>query len=90
MEELKEYEIWMEGYAATGERGYANLIGKAKGKTFNEACNNFRYIEELKDYKGKVIIDIGDKLGLDKEYDYPSIWACKLYDNEKDARKSFG
>ena len=80
---MKEFEIWIEGFAATGESATANLLGTAKGETFNEACENFRY-------------ENGNPLGLDKDkdgsnrYDYPSIWACQLYDNEIDARKSFG
>lgn len=80
---MKEFEIWSEGYAATGERGTAYFHGKAKGETFEEACKNFRDSD-------------GEPLGLDLNedgslrYDRPSIWACRLFDNEADARKSFG
>lgn len=34
----KEWEVWSEGYAATGERANASLHGKAIAKTFEEAC----------------------------------------------------
>lgn len=74
---MKKFKIWMEGYAATGESGSAHYIGSAEGETFEEACKNYR------DKEGK-------PLGLDKHYHYPSIWACRLFDNEQDARKSFG
>ena len=33
------YEIWSEGYAATGERGEAIKIGEAEAESFQEACN---------------------------------------------------
>jgi len=94
--EEKEFEIWMEGYAATGEHSPANLIGKSKGKTFEEACDNFRYSEDILGWNKEVIVKKGSPLGLDKNpdgtnrYNRPSIWACRLWDNEADARKSFG
>lgn len=74
---MKEFEIWSEGYAATGESNGAYFHGKAAGETFEEACKNFRYPD-------------GRPLSLDKNRDYPSIWACQLFDNEVDARRSFG
>lgn len=110
----------MEGYAATGESAPAHLIGKALGKTFDEACLNFEYPEDYKNphYTGAPGQDEyfhkkGDTLNLDKDHDGNfrrgsyrgeaepgidratlkgnySIWACQLFDNEKDARKSFG
>lgn len=77
---MKEFEIWMEGYAMNGQMSVASFIGKAKGETFNDACRNFKY-------------EKGEKLNLDKHYEHQkhlSIWGCRLFDNEADARKSFG
>lgn len=37
--ELKEYEIWEEGYAATGESGTAHLVGKVMARNFGQACH---------------------------------------------------
>jgi hypothetical protein len=34
------YEIWAEGFAATGERGEAQLLGRCYGNSFREACIN--------------------------------------------------
>lgn len=85
------FEIWMEGYEATGESGPAQLIGRYHGITFEEACKNFTEpanIIRQSDYK--IIAKKGEKLKLDENRDYPAIWACRLYDNEIDARKSFG
>jgi hypothetical protein len=120
MEQLKEYEIWIEGYSATGEHSPASFIGRARGKNFDEACENFEYPEDLKNpyyFGGPGQVEYfhrkGDKLNLDKDHDGNlrrgayrgeagpgteraklkgnySIWACQLFDNEADARKSFG
>jgi hypothetical protein len=101
MEAIKEFEIWIEGYAATGEHQKAHLIGKAKGKTFEEACINFRYPEDIENMWGTIIVKKGTPLKLDKDPDQPDgfrrmskgnlcIWGCALFDNETDARKAFG
>lgn len=70
--EPREFEIWSEGYAMTGDHGGAHLMGKAIGRTFQEACDN--YFKKDRDYKSKRL----------------TYWGCRLYNNEKDARKSFG
>jgi hypothetical protein len=75
---MKNYSIWIEGYAVTGEHSPAQFIGVAGGETFEDACKNFRYE------------DTGEPLSLDENRDYPAIWACRLFDNEADARKGFG
>lgn len=88
---MKEYEIWIEGYAATGERSNASFIGKAIGDSFHEACENFRYPKDItRPSDGNIIVHKGEPLKLDHSRSYPSIWACQLFDNEADARASFG
>jgi hypothetical protein len=79
---MKEYEIWSEGFAATGESSDATFEGKEWGNTFEEA----------------VIKKLGYR--LDKDSENPDgyrrfggklcIWACRFFDNEKEARASFG
>lgn len=95
----REFEIWSEGYAATGERSGAIYFGKSIGKTFEDACLNFEFKEDKwSDWGGVKIHSKGDKLPLDKNEDgsldlfggKPSSWACRYFDNETDARKSFG
>ncbi len=67
--------IWMEGYAATGEWGTAHLLGVFEATDFDDAVKQYSYTTESKiDYRGG-------------EY---SFWGCRLFDNEADARKSFG
>lgn len=87
---MKEFEIWIEGYRATGEYATASYIGKAIGETFEEACRNFEYPEDFSSM-GIKIYSKGEKLTIDKNGGgRPSIWGCRLFDNEADARKSFG
>lgn len=72
---LKEFEIWVEGYAASGERSGASLLAKQKGETWVDAVS--RYME-----KNPNRITIDSRGFTD--------WGCRLFDNEADARKSFG
>lgn len=71
-----EYEVWIEGYAATGDRANARFLGKFSGPDFKSAC-----IEAMKALKW----DMGY---YDEERN--SFWACRFYDNEREARASFG
>lgn len=75
---MKVYQIWVEGFQVTGQHQTAQFIGESKGEDFYDACKKFKYPDD------------GDFLNLDKNKDYPAIWACQLYDNEADARKGFG
>ncbi len=74
------YEIWMEGYAATGESGTAQYVGSVKAKSFGGACIKFSKTKE------------GIKKQWDEYFDSKklSYWGCRLYDNETDARRAFG
>ena len=87
---MKEFEIWMEGYAATGEYGTAQMIGTGIGETFDDAIKD--YIS--KNTKHGIEENTRSRYTTDEAYKNRSsnwnIWACNLYDNEKDARKFFG
>lgn len=72
----REFEIWMEGYAATGEQSPARLVDKSTGWTFYDAVKNL----SDRSHKGK----------FDWYSGRWSIWGCRLFDNETDARKSYG
>lgn len=74
--ELKTYSIWAEGYRATGESGGASHVGSAQGKTFKKACDNLALTDKP----------------FAAYYDSEAVtyWGCKLFDNETDARVSFG
>lgn len=74
----KEFEVWTEGYAATGETGTATFHGKFKGKTFKDA---------VKSWANKLINPYDIRC---VNLDNMSFWCCRFFDNEKDARKSHG
>jgi hypothetical protein len=78
-----KWEIWQEGFAATGEGGPAQKLGEATAPTFEEACQ--RWV----DNKKRVTPDFNNRYG---EYDPErnTIWGCRLYSNERDARRTFG
>lgn len=90
-----KYEIWMGGYRATGEYGTAQKIGESIGVDFADAVRNY-----MKTHPTSGIEERGDpKIANDelagermREMHKPSfsIWGCHLFDNEKDARKTFG
>lgn len=72
---MKEYEVWSEGYMATGEHGKAHLYGKVKAINFHTACTTLlgKKLDQNRDGSAKL-----------------SVWGCRLFDNEADARASFG
>ena len=74
--EEKEFDIWVEGYRATGESQTAQYFGKQKGFSLADACR--RYAESHP----------SDASFWNK--DFTAYWACRVFDNEADARKSFG
>ena len=86
---MKTFEIWMEGYRATGESSGASKIGEAQGADFDDAVRN--YMEAcpnsgIEEYPP----DTGTFLHPSNRRSNWNIWACALFDNEAEARKSFG
>ena len=86
----KEFEIWMEGYSATGDYSDAQMIGKEFGSTFDDAIKNY-----IKKHPQCGIEENTRERYSSDEYYYNrrsnwNIWACDLFDNEFDARKNFG
>lgn len=75
-----KYEVWIEGYAATGEYAEASRLGEDgelfSGNTFADACRN-------------AIIKLKWNTNYYNEQSN-SYWGCRFYDNEQDARRSFG
>lgn len=72
----KLFEIWSEGYRATGEAGPAYKCGTAYGMSFAEACAAF----------AKTNAEFAHN------FDPVSLthWGCKLFPTEAEARKSYG
>ena len=75
------YQIWVEGYLATGMEGIpekAQQVGAVEADNFQDACDKLCSPQELQDKWGYY------------SSDRKTLWGCKLFDNEQDARKSFG
>lgn len=75
---MNKYQLWTEGYSVSGNKCKAIYHGEFEGDTFYHAVVNFS--KTLGKYKNGSCIDLV-KLTL---------WGCRFFDNEKDARKSFG
>lgn len=73
----RQFNVWLEGYEATGNSASAEFKGVWSGITFEEACANWvdsLPIEERSYYDPKT----------------NSYWGCQFYENETAARKTFG
>ena len=79
---MKEYEVWTEGYAATGQSAGAMFHGKVFAETFDDAC--IKLLGEDLD-KDKTTKD-----GYSRSAGRLTVWGCGCYDNEDDAREYFG
>ena len=70
-----KFEIWQEGYRATGNQASARKLGEADGDDFKAACIEFAL----------------ENPEWAKHFDSERMthWGCRLFDNEADARKAF-
>lgn len=73
---MPRFDVWSEGYSATGGSAQAFYLGSYPAKTFNEAC--FKALMTKK----------WDMSFYDMKRN--TYWGCRFFDNEADARKSFG
>lgn len=72
------WPIWIEGFAATGERGPASYEGTWPGWTFLDACRAWAHSKP-------------ERLQLfSEENGVPTYWGCRMFDAEAEARTSFG
>ena len=84
--EKEDFDIWVEGYLVTGMEGIpakAQLIATGvEGKDFNDAVTRWYNSnpENASKYGSLYFTKSGN----------PCLWGCCLFDNETDARKSFG
>lgn len=72
----KEYEVWSEGFHVMEGRANAHFWGKVEAYSFGDACWTLMAMNaEFREY-----------------FDAKRMthWGCRLFDNEVDARKSFG
>jgi hypothetical protein len=75
----KVFEIWSEGFRATGDIGTAHKHGEQEGEDFADACRK-QFADDPPNDWGRSDFD-PDRL---------TYWGCRLFDNEADARERFG
>lgn len=80
---MKEFEVWTEGYAATGESSGAIFHGKVMAESFDEACIKLLGRGLDKDKSNPDGYRRNSKGNM-------SVWGCGCYDNEAEARAYFG
>ena len=73
---MAQITLWMEGYAVTGNYSEAQRLGTYEAVDLDDACEQYK-----RRHPDSTIVK--DNRGW-------NIWACKIYDNEADARKAFG
>ena len=74
--EVKQWELWLEGYSATGQSVNAQFMGMYPGVTFADACDE--WVKE--DTSRKHCFNRNQLM----------YWGCRFFDNEAGARKAFG
>ena len=77
---MSVYDLWMEGYAATGTSSDASFIGTFEANSFLEACDKW----------ASTLTDEQRRLYYEPYLGRPAYWGCRIFDNEIEARRSFG
>jgi len=87
---VKTFQIWMEGFSASGDQSDAQLVGTGNGETFDDAVRD--YMNRTPDHgiTANTMSRYATSEAYEKRRSNWNIWACDLFDNEADARKSFG
>ena len=80
---MKEFEVWTEGFAVTGQSSGAVFHGKVMAKSFDEACIKLLGSSLDKDESKPDGYRRNSKGNM-------CVWACGCYDNEDEARAYFG
>lgn len=75
---MKLWSLWTEGYVVTGNNNGATFHGSWEGETFEDAVRNFQ--NSIEDERSRDLVDL----------ERMSWWGCRFFDNERDARLSFG
>jgi len=87
---MRTFDIWMEGYRATGESSGAQMVGTGEGETFDDAVKDYM----SKNPKHGIEENGKNRYRTEEAYENRksnwNIWACDLYDNQGDAAKAFG
>lgn len=77
-----KYEVWAEGYQTNGESSGAFLLGTYEGESFDDAVLSCMMDPKFLKNEHLFTYNLGNG-----RHRY---WGCRLFDNESDARVSFG
>lgn len=82
---MRKFDIYVEGYSVQEGSGKAHLLAiGVKAESFIEAVkkwyNALKAVSDVKTMYGELMIKDG----------VASLWGCRLFDNYRDAAKSFG
>jgi len=72
--------VWSEGYACSGQRSGAQLLGRVIAPDFNNAV--LKIMAQMEDRHSRECFSFRGG--------HWSHWGCRLFDNEYCARQSFG
>lgn len=75
---MKTFEVWCEGYRATGNSNTHQLVGTAEAETFKEACD-IVFSKDEDEYSRSLYNP--ERL---------THWGCRLFDNASEAAEAFG
>jgi len=75
---LSNWEVWTEGYRVTGNEQGAIFHGIYRGETFQDALMAFKV--SLEDAKVWSLVNLAKG----------TFWGCRFFDNETEARASYG
>ncbi len=78
---VANYEVWSEGFLATGMNGRpapAKLLATVEADSFSGACDKL------------LATDAGNEAFGPYDRERRTVWGCRLFDNEADARRAFG
>ncbi|QGF20184.1 hypothetical protein SEA_SIXAMA_5 [Gordonia phage Sixama] len=83
---MKRFDLWVEGYAATGQSGGAQSLGMWEGATFADAVLAWDRAENATGNWGQLVLPAGKK-GESGDW---RLWGCRVFDNREDAQRAFG
>jgi hypothetical protein len=73
------YDIWSEGFRASGDHGTAQCLGTEVARSFSEACWKFFVLKASENDPSRCY-----------DFERNTYWDCRLFDNEEAARATFG
>lgn len=74
----KDIALWLEGFSATGQSGTAQCLGTYNATDLDDAVKQY-----MASHPNSVD---WDRFGRGRH----AIWGCEIFDNESQARASFG